>query len=180
MSFRNLENIDWVIKYRKISQCAPIKLTRATSARYNQTHSSFTRRNISEPPWLTRVVTGDPFVVPAVASFSFCVLLKAPPPDAKYSRSQPDRSLKQFRPGVCPDAVDRRLGEISSGRRTGSRSPRRPSRPPCWPIHVCRAPRTLADTRVDPPSRFSSDSPDILSAYQAAPGLANAVGCILP
>lgn len=131
-------------------------------------------KDIFEPPpqrsaaWLQ-----DPF-----KSASFLRLFKAPPPVAKYSRSQPDRSLKQFRPGVCPGAVDRRLGEISSGRRRVSRSPRRLSRPPSWPIHGRREPRTLAGGRADPPSRFSFDSPDILSAYLA--GIASAVRRILP
>lgn len=116
------------------------------------------------------------------ASFLLLLLLFfITPLVSKYSRGQPNRSLKQFRPGVCPDAVDRRFGEISSRRRTASRSLHRPSRRPLyWPIHGCRASRTLADTRADPPSRFSSDNPGILSAHLAVAALANAVCCILP
>lgn len=107
----------------------------------------------------------------------FSVPLKAPV--SKYSRSQPDRSLKQFRPGACPCAVDRRLREISSGRRTVSRSPRRLSRLPCSPILVHRALHSPASTRADLPSRFPFDSPDILSAYSAAAAPANAI-CRIP
>ena len=121
------------------------------------------------PAWLQ-----NPF---KSASFSICAFFKAPPV-AKYSRSQPDRSLKQFRPGVCPDAVDRRLGEISSGRRRVSRSPHRPFRFPYWPIHVRTEPRTPVDTQADPPSKFSFDSLGILSAYPA--GIASAVRHIPP
>lgn len=108
------------------------------------------------------------------------VRLKAPSV-SKYSRSQPDRSLKQFRPGECPCAVDRRLGEISSGRRAASRPPRRPARPPCLLGRGYRAPRTRASSPADPPSRFSFDSPDILSAYAAAAAVALASAiCRIP
>lgn len=133
----------------------------------------FYSKDIFEPPWSPAWLQ-DPFK--SASSFA-CVLFKAPPV-AKYSRSQPDRSLKQFRPGVCPDAVDKRLGEISSGRRRASRSPCPPSRPPYLPAHGRREPRTPVGMQADPPSRFSFDSPGILSAYPAR--LASVVRCILP
>lgn len=141
-----------------------------------QTPSSFIRRTRS----LSR--GGHPAWIPQQpASFlSFRRARFKGPLVSKYSRSQSDRSLKQFRPGVCPDAVDRRFGEISSRRRTASRSPHRPSRRLCWPIRWRRASRTLADTRADPPSRFSSDNPDILSVRLVVAVLANAACCILP
>lgn len=163
-----IQNIGWVCL--SISQA---KLARPTSTFYDETRSSFIREgHLRTAAAVSRVVTGS-------VQVSFLLrLFKAPPPVAKYSRSQPDRSLKQFRPGVCPGAVDRRLGEISSGRRRVSRSPRRLSRPPCWPVHGYREPRILSGRRADPPSRFSFDSPGILSAYPV--GFASAARRILP
>lgn len=158
--------------FQRIAECSgQIGPTNVHVLRSNA--SLFYSKDILEPPRLPAWLQ-DPF---KSACFSASALFKEPPV-AKYSRSQPDRSLKQFRPGVCPDAADRRLGEISSGRRRVSRSPCRPSRPPSRPIHGRRAPRTPVGMRADPPSRFSFDSPGILSAYPAR--TASVVRCILP
>lgn len=119
------------------------------------------------------------FVEITAASFLFLFQAFKVQLVSKYSRSQSDRSLKQFQPGGCPDAVDRRFGGISSRHRTASQSPHRPFHPPCWPIRDCRGSRTLASTRADLPSRFSSDKPSILSAYLTVAALANVVRCIL-